>query len=196
VFRKTVLLALVTGALAAFAAPAVAQANVALTDGEGNVIEPGTGITATSSNLVTTTASGTIACASVVLHFELEVNGPEHVVLGQIGAATTSNCVVKTPIGNFSINVTDWTVGSVTINTWGTGEASASFGADIPAFGLSCVFAGSVHPQATHPDILDVGPSTLAGSGTNCSPTTTIEGQFTIETSTGGEVTIDYEATP
>lgn len=198
-FKKMTLLAMAVGALVAFAAPAVAQANVYLYEinaaEEEVVLGNNAGVTATSTDLVTTLeGGGQLECELVTLHLQVQTNGQNHVVLKQLGEATTTNC--KLNVGTLlSATITDGTLGTgigqehkITINTWGTGTTGGHFKADIPAAGLECELDGSVHVLGTNgTDILHVGPSALTATGTGCH-NGTIEGSFTTETSNGTPV--------
>jgi hypothetical protein len=196
--KKMMLLAMSVGALVAFAAPAVAQANVQLTDNNGQRLasNQGVGITATSTNLVTTLeGGGQLECEHVTLHLELLTNGLNHVTLKQLGEATTTNCNLN--VGAlFTAEITDGTLGfgegnEITIDTWGEGTTNALFGADVPELGINCTQEGSVDVLATDgTDVLDVEPSLLTGTGCGNG---TIHGEFTLETSgtNGAPVFID-----
>jgi hypothetical protein len=202
--KKMLMLASMALAAIAFAAPAVAQADVELTE-KGTPVAVGADVTATSTNLETATSTGTLSCEKVTLHFEVDANGPEHVVLDPIGEATTEGCEVTE--NGFSVTITDGTITeNLTINTWGTGEVGATFISDVyspldpehlgpPA--LSCHFAGKVHAEgaASGSDILNVGPSILAGTGTNCANAGQMTGEFTMETEDGTPVELDFVET-
>jgi hypothetical protein len=189
--RKLMLMALSIGALVAFMAPAAAQA-VELTE-NGTALTPGAEVTATSSNLVTTTQGGVFECGSVVLHLTVGTNGPEHVTLTQDGVATAANCELnQTGIGkgHLPATITDGTIGEMTINEAGEGEASATFIDDVYAnaahtiLALSCHAEGQVSVQGVAgTDELIVNPSPLTITNPGCPPSGTIEGTFTLETS-------------
>ena len=202
--KKMMLLALSVGALMAFAVPTVAQADVQLTDVNG---EPVSGeITATAlGTLVTTVNHPTpfprLECGNVTLHMNVLTNGLEHVELEQIGEATTSGCALNlNGTTKLPASITDGTVGALTIDTWGEGSATSTFVSDVPAAGLAnCRLEGDVNVLATDgTDILDVEPSLLTkeeGSGEGCSNSGTIEGSFTLENNLG-PLTIDAVNTP
>lgn len=197
--KKMMLLAISVGVLVAFAAPAVAQANVYLyeiIEEEEVALANNAGVTATSTNLVTTLeGGGQLQCELVTLHLEVQTNGLNHVVLKQLGVATTTNCNLNTGT-LFAATITDGTLGAgigqehkITINTWGTGTTGAHFKADVPALGLECNLDGPVHVQGTNgTDILHVGPSALMGTPAPPCHNGTIEGTFTMETSDGTPV--------
>jgi hypothetical protein len=199
--RKLILMALSIGALVAFMAPAAAQA-VELTD-EGNPLATGADVTATSSNLVTTTGGGTFECVAVVLHLTVGTNGPEHVTLSQDGIATTSNCELdKTSVGggHLPITVTDDTVSGLTIGENGEGSAEATFIDDIYGNAAHTILLASCHVEgalslkgaAPGSDELIVKPSALAITNPGCPPTATLEGSFTLETSNSVPVELDF----
>lgn len=190
--KKIMLLAGMALALVAFAAPAVAQAKVTLTE-NGNALKPGDLVTATSTNLQTTTALGlTLTCQKVTLHYEVEVNGLDHVVLQPTTAhnATAETCHVITPGGiTDEVHISNAGTEELTINTWGTGEAASTFTSLITGV-ATCTFSGAVHVQATGGGGLNVGPSALTGP---CGGGT-IHGDFTMETPDANKtpITLDF----
>lgn len=193
-FKKITVLAISVGALVAFAVPAAAQANIQLTEG-GTALSTGAKITATSTNLKTQTANGTLECAKVTLHFEVDANGPNQVVLDPEGQAGTEGCVLNVGIAKLPTTITDGTVlQNLTLNTTGAGTTSATFVSDVPAAELTCHFEGGVSAQAgaSGTSILNVGPSILTGEGEGCPEEGTISGTFNAETANGTAVTIDH----
>jgi hypothetical protein len=184
--RKMMLLAVSVGALVALAAPAVAQATELK---EGNKkLAVGSEVTATSTNLKTTTSQGTLACELVTLHATVAQNGPGNVIIEPV-VTTTAECHILTP-ATHAATITEPTVGTITIGG-GVGSASATFIADIPDFELECHFSGAVgFTYVAGTGVLSVPGSPLAGSGTNCPAAGTIEGSFTLETANGSPVTI------
>jgi hypothetical protein len=187
------------GALVAFMAPAVAQANVVLTNAAEEPVPTGTSVTATSANLQMVSTGATYKCEKVTLHFELTTNGTEHVVLAPTGASTT-NCSAS----GLPATITDPTVlEDLTINTWGTGEATAEFTSDVVFAPLgidltNCHLEGKIHVQAAGGSSLNVGPSKLTnpgGSGAGCSEEGSMSGSFGIEDSNGNPLTLDFVAT-
>jgi len=199
--KKMMLLAMAVVAVVAFAAPAMAQAEVVLTE-ENQPLEEGAEITATSTNLVTTFTGGSLQCSKVTFHFEVKTNGPEHVVLTTLNhtEGTTEGCnATATGVGTVPATITDPTLAhEVTINTWGTATAAASFKSDAPLLGLSeCSLAGTVHFQASGGSNIGVGPSGLTGGGgsAGCPTSGTIEGTLALETADGTPIVLDYVAT-
>jgi len=195
--RKALLLASMALTAIAFAAPAMAQAEATITE-NGVALQPGAKVTATSTNLITETALGNLECEKVTLHFEVKTNGPNHVVVEQLGEAGTEECVFESIFGPFEAVITDGTVGvgeehKVTFNTWGTAVTNATF--EVHIVGLeTCHFEGNVKIQATHPDVLDVEEgSVLAGNEGCLVEEGTMHGSFTIETpGDNEELTFDY----
>jgi hypothetical protein len=206
--KRMLLLCSMGLAAIAFAAPTAAQANVLLTDPSGTQLAKGAKVTATSTNLKTTTAAGTLECKLVTLHFEVTNPGTKEVVLKQLGVAGTEGCSVS---GVAPVTITDGTIGVgaknlLVIDTWGTSTTKATFESHIYAdpehkiLERTCHFEGSVHVQATPSsptDLLGVGPSVLTGKSIvgTCPATGTIHGEFTLETSNGVEVTLDFVET-
>lgn len=184
--RKTLILASMALALVAFAAPAAQAQEHGLTE-DGKFIAKGELVTLTSENLTTTTGLGTLSCAKVTLHYHVEENSDTHVALAPTPAgtpettytnATTENCLLN---GSTVVHISKAGTHTVTINTWGHGEASASFtGRITSALGtITCTYSGKVTVQVTDgTDEVHVGPSTLTSACGNG----TMHGAFTAET--------------
>jgi len=202
--KKMLLLGTMAMAAIAFAAPAVAQADVFLSDEDNIPLDPGADVTATSTNLITTTTGGTLSCAKVTLHFDVKTNNGTHVELTPTGQATTENCIVVQ--NGFKVTITDGTVlGDVTINTWGTANAAMTFNDDVyhssdinhTTILQQCHFAGTAHlvGLGTTKDEIELTPSSLTGTGAGCAATGTIEGKFTLETEDKTPVLLHYKQT-
>ncbi|HWM63890.1 MAG TPA: hypothetical protein VNP96_07875 [Solirubrobacterales bacterium] len=188
----------------AVTAPAAAQAEVTLTE-DTQKLAAGAGVTATSTDLKITTSQGTIVCTKVMLHFEVVTNGPGgHVVLNPLGEGTTEHCTVAE--NGFRVTITDLTVvQNLTINTWGTGNVGVTLidhiyhPSDVnhttPL--QTCHFAGTAHLEGRGwgVDEFEITQSALTGTGPGCPPVGAIEGKFTLETSNGTPVELDYEET-
>jgi len=188
-------------AVGAFSAPAVAQANVILTDPPGTKVPVGAGITATSTNFHMPTSIGTFTCKKVTLHYTLVTNGNNHVVLNPVNTpthnGTTEGCEEHTVFGSFASTATNFGTGQLTINTWGTGVTPFTYTTTVPALNLHCTWTGNLHVRGTNgTDIAHAGPSSVVGSGPNCPASGTVTGTFTLETSNGTPVTIDHVNTP
>ena len=177
-FKKMMLMAVSAAALLAFAIPAIAQADT-LTE-TGVALKPGAGVTATSSNLTTKTANGTLACQKVTLHFEVVSNNP--LVLAPVGTATTENCTLNNlPI----VTITSGHVLSNLSLTNGEGSVTAEFVSDIfssPAHSTlvaECEFEGNLNVKGTN------GSGTINVGGILNGPCGEGEmtGAFTLETS-------------
>jgi hypothetical protein len=207
-FKKLTLLAMAVGVLAALAVPAFAQATVKLTE-NGVALAANSEVTATSSDLVTETEKGILECEKVALHLEVLTNGPTHVVLKQLGTATTTNCGLNIGVATLPATIEDGTLGvgegsELTINTWGTGETNATFVANVFAdpehheLLVSCHDEGVVHVQATGGSGLAVGPSLLHSESEGCAEVGVFHGGFSLETNDAGltPVTIDFVQTP
>lgn len=211
--KKTLLLASMALAAIAFMAPAAAQATVKLTDPNNQALGQGALVTATSTNLKTTTEAGILECAKVTLHLEVKSNSQNHILLEELGSATTEGCGLNVGVATLPTTITGGTIGvgedlKLTINTWGRGSTTATFvshtyeNAGHTVQLATCHFTGLVSFAATHEtDILHAGPSQLTKTtGEESCPAATgsIAGTFTIETSNGAEVKIDFNtgATP
>lgn len=212
--KKTLILASMALATLVAMAPAGARAAVKLTDPNGTALGSGAKVTATSSNLQTTLAEGhVIKCSKVTLHLELKSNSSNHLVLEELGSATTEGCVLSLFGGEIELPVTttSGTIGvgedlTLTINTWGTAATTTTFvshfyedsGHTVQI--ATCHFTGKLHMRATdETDVLSIDPSHLTrteGEETCFSEPPTIHGTFTLETSNGTPVTVDLAATP
>jgi hypothetical protein len=204
--KRMLLLASMALAAVAFAAPSTAGAVVQLREG-ATPLAVGTGVTATSSNLITTTPNGTLECAKVTLHYSVATNGASHVVLNPVVVpplthnATAENCVLNTgPGGKFTTHITNSGTGPLTINTWGTGEADATFTSNItPPVNLHCTFKGKVFVQWSHvvnsDNVTVETTSKLTGEPAPPCPNGEMHGELTIERSTGQALNLNFVKT-
>ena len=200
--KKMFLIASMALAAIAVAAPVAAQANVQLT-ANGVPLKDKAPVTATSKNLVTTvgTSGVTLECAEVVLHYTVATkgNGPTHVTLNPTVAhnATTVGCVTNVPgVGKFPNTISNAGAGLLTINTWGTGSAAATFTTNTPALGRHCTYTGNIPVQATNgTNTLHVEtPNSLHPHEESCE-TGEMHGFFHV-TSAGVPVIANITATP
>jgi hypothetical protein len=183
--KKMTLLAISVGALVAVAAPAMAQAqqlyelngkqHVALVGSSDPTKAPK--ITATSTNLVTTTPLGSLTCTKVTIHGLVTKNTANEVEI--------SNNVVTVEGCNHEI--TPATVGSITIvksETLGVAH-DATFVVD-----HGCHFTGDIPFDYAHDtDVLTVtGSNQLTGTPSSPCGTGSMTGSFTLETSDGTTV--------
>lgn len=172
--KKMMLLALSVGALAAFAVPTVASAQLK----EGGVaLKTGVEVTATSTNLETVaTGLGTkLTCKLVTIHMKLVKNnaGANGVEATNV-ATTTSECSSPITVAN---------AGTIDLGA-GVGVAT---GATFLVSGV-CDFTGNI------PFSYVSGTSTLTVTGTsqfngNCGAGD-MTGSFTLETSNGTPITV------
>jgi hypothetical protein len=202
--KKMLLLAGAALAMVAFAAPGAVEAHC-LTE-EGECIEAGKGVTITSTNLVSHTALGTTTCGKVTVHYTVETNSEEHLALEPVnvgGVATSNetveNCVLHTGGSTGATHPSDVSpagTDTVTINTWGTGEAVTRLTSKITFTGggsVTCTFSGSLHTQFTNgTSNITMGPSTMNGG---LCGNAVIEGNGTIETSDATPLIADSEPT-
>lgn len=132
--KKLTLLAMAVGALVAFAVPAMASADVRITDGSGNPLSVNDTITAVSTNAQTVTGAGTLVCSEVHLGVVVTQNDEETVKLSDDtstpGAA--SGCKVKE--NNLPVTVTP-TIEEIHITTGGTKTATFRFIAHLGGVG-------------------------------------------------------------
>lgn len=198
--KRMMLMALSVGMLIAFAAPA-AQGNVFLAKG-GDKLSPGDLVTATSTNLLVKQTDGaSLICTKYTLHFEVVSNGGlEHVELEQTQTATTSHCtangVLPATVQNGGVTQ------NITFDTWGTANVASTAvystwlnAAHTMLAATPCDYAGTLHIEglASGNDSIRVNKSALTAAG--CKEAH-VEGTFTLETSTGGSVSLAYVETP
>jgi len=172
--KKLTMLAMAVGALVAFAAPAMAQADELYEKTiNGNVpLKVGAEITLTSTNLVTHAGIGTLECKKVTIHGEVTKNGPT--ITGKEKSTTVEGC---------NHTITDPTAGTVELGS-GTGKTTGtSFTVD-----FFCTFTGSIpFKYVTNTDEAVVtGENQLSGG---CG-SATMTGSFTLETKDGTPVYI------
>jgi len=180
--KKMTLLAMAVGAIAAFVAPAAANATI-LTDSSGT-LQPGATVFATSTNTETTTSTGTISCAKVEFDLTVVSNGTPAEIFGggeAEGCKVTQN---SAPIVITLINIEE-----ILINGGGTGEMTFTFVSDIAGV-LTCHFSGTVPITYTPTtDLIHIAGG-LVGAGANCPSAAAIHGTFTLKTANGDPVTI------
>ena len=188
-FKKLTLLAMAVGALVAFAAPAAANAQ--LLTSEGVAVPVGTDITATSTNLQTTTEQGILECAKVTIHAKVTANTAE-TSAAESTAVTTEGCVTNVGFTTFPTNIPTASA-DLHLEGGGVGTALATFVAEIetPEATLTCHFEGEpALGYESGTDVLGVRGG-MAGSGAGCAEAGEIHGEFTLETEGGEPVTID-----
>lgn len=210
--KKTLLLAAMALAAIAVMAPAVASAQQThgLTDPDGTFLPAGAKVTMTTTNQQTTTEAGTFECQKATLHLEVVTNTDEHVLLKQLGAATTAVCVLNIGIAKLPATTTDGTVGVgeenlITFNTWGTATTTITTTVHVyedaghTAQIITCHFMGTMHMQATDgTDVVHASPSHVTKTpGEESCPMNqaTLHGTYTLETSDGTPVTFDFHNT-
>jgi hypothetical protein len=173
--KKMMLLAMAVGAIAAFAAPAMAQASVELSDSEGT-LPIGAEVTATSHNLVTfSPVLGTLTCERVTIHGDVTENGESSIHIEETNTETE---------GCSPAPITIAESGDITIEEGGTGLAEES----LFQVAGACNFEGSPgFAYETNTDEIEIaGEFQFNG---NCGPGD-MSGNFTLETSDGSPITI------
>lgn len=175
-FKKTMLLAMAVGALVAFAAPALAQAEPILTS-EGKGVEPGEVVTATqdpTKHVVTQlkpVSLGQLTCE--VIDLSLKVGENTTTTVTGSGTGTATGCEnLKQPVTITTINVS-----SIDLTANATGNASFTFQYDLGTL-TNCEFSGTVNLTYGHKSntVSLVSGNTLTGSGPIGCPT---EGEIT-----------------
>jgi hypothetical protein len=183
--KKITLLAISVGALVAFAAPAVAQAQQLY---ELNVkqhvsLNNGAKVTATATDLTTHTVFGTLTCKLVTIHGEVLENNANTVRIGN-NSVTVEGC---------NVPITNPSVGQITIvkaETVGIAH-DATFVAHIPPPAeVTCHYTGDIPFSYAHDtDTLTVtGANQFTGTPNPPCGTGTMTGSFTLETSDGTTV--------
>jgi len=164
--KRLVLLAMAVGALVAFAAPAMAQADELYEESIGvkTPLKIGSEITLTSTNLKTTLFFGTLTCEKVTIHEEVTKNGPT-TITGKERSTTAEGC---------NRTITDPTFGSASLSG-GTGSTGWKFVLE----GL-CTYTGSVPFKYTTNtnEVTVTGTSQLSSA---CG-SATVSASFTLET--------------
>ena len=195
--KKMMLLAMAVGAFAAFVAPSVASAQL-LTDPIGKPLKVGAKITATSTNLVTTTVLGDLTCGKVTIHAIVTENkGSTSAAQSELGGVTTENCdLLTTP----SLVVDPATITEASANFHiakaGVGTTNATFIADLYANAqkhLENIPFAVCHEEGTPGLTYVPGTDVLTVKGALSGPcgAAEIHGGFTLETMDGTPVIID-----
>jgi hypothetical protein len=182
--KKLTLLATAIAVLAFAAVPAFASAaKLEMTATGGGAVPVGTPITGISTDAITETSLGTLSCKEVVLNGEVTKN--EATVAEGVGtSSSTTECFVeKEPI-----NITDVTLINLKSAASGSGTASFSFVADLPA-SLTCTYTGTNAAFTYTPggSVLAFSKAKLTASPTACG-TAKLTGHFSLATSAGGAV--------
>jgi len=174
-------------AVVAFAAPAMASANPQLTMPAGTTVPKGTLITGTSTNAVTKTSIGELKCEKVVLNGEVTENSGTSVTGVGIGEGTTTTCTDN----GAKISIVDVTLSDLHSSESEKGTATFSFKGELPVVG-TCTYTGTGAPftYVTNSDIIKFTEATLTASPKACG-TAHLSGEFTLETTGGGEVILD-----
>jgi hypothetical protein len=181
--KKLTLLAMAIGALVAFAVPAMASADVRLTDALGTVEVP-SDITGTSGNAQTVTANGTLVCEEVHVTATVTTN-TEATVFASGKSATANKCKVLqtgTPV------VITPTLENIHITTGGTKTASFKFVAHIGGVGgPKCEYGGTVPVSYTSGSSSLHAEGTLTGSSgvAPCNLTAAFSGDFALSNENG-----------
>lgn len=170
--KKMILLAMVVGALVAFAAPSMAGA-AQLTQPAGTRVTIGTTVVGTSTNVEMTMNSGIILkCEKVTVNGIVNKNNGKEVEVdmdGEHDAAT--NCI--TQLGPIAIDPT-----LINIKASGAGPGTASFSLNETGLCEEASGASSVTWNGT--DTIHITATFSGGCGES-----ELHGDFTLETTTG-----------
>jgi hypothetical protein len=170
--KKMTLLAMVVGAVAAFAAPGMANA-AKLTQPKGTLVPVGTTLVGTSSNTVSVTTLGTIKCKKVTIFGIVEVNNGTTVTIGMDSTADKAEECEVVGLGGVTIHPT-----LTTIHAENAGPGTASF--DFEVVGL-CKAESNGTSEVTWngTDVIKIKAG-LKNCGTG-----SLTGEFTLETTAG-----------
>ncbi|MBS1680030.1 MAG: hypothetical protein JST08_21895 [Actinobacteria bacterium] len=172
--KKLSLLAMVVGAVAAFAAPGVANA-AKLTMPANTLVPKGTTITGTSTNTVTETTLGKITCKEVMVSGNVEKNTGTEVEVktdATAGANTATGCEI---VGLGAVTI-DPTLTNITASGAGPGTAAFTFNV-----------TGICEAKSTTSEVTWFGTNKLhITAGVAECGTGGLTGDFTLETKEGG----------
>lgn len=171
--KRSLLIASMALTALAFAAPA-AQAQLYELDEDGShtLLKAGDEVTATSENLVTHSAVGTLECELVTIHMKVTDNTPPEGSAEEI-ATTVKGCnhTITNPMSGEL---------SLTSGEEGTGGTGLGEGATFTVEGF-CTFSGNIpFSYETNSETLTVTGENQLSSGL-CGKAT-MEGSFTLET--------------
>lgn len=176
--KRSTLLLITVGAIAALAAPAAAQADeLAVSSGEATTpLKVGAEFTLTSTNLKVVSPIGTITCSKVTVHEELTQNGPTITAKEKFSQIEGCNHTVTGPkYGSLSMS----------------GLAGKLSGTTFAVDGL-CTYTGSIpFSYVTNSSTITVtGTTQLTGSPSFPCGKATVSGTFTLELSNKTPVVI------
>jgi hypothetical protein len=173
-------------AVVAFAVPAAANA-AALTMPANALVPVGTGVTLFSTNTKVVTSLGAITCEEVIINTEVDENtGAEWGAHG-IGKEIAAGCKVA----GVPIEITDLTTEQFfSVGAGGSGRLILTFKADLPG-GVVCHFQspalGTPFTYVAGSDKITIPKQKLEAAPAACRPAE-MSGDFTVETTVGGEV--------
>jgi hypothetical protein len=184
--KKLTLLAMVAGALVAFAIPAMASAS-SLTQPAGTLVPVGSVVTAVSTNAKMKTSLGTLTCEKWTVNTQVTKNsGSGTVTAVQSGAGTTSVC----KLGSSGLIFTNVKFNSLSVTSPTAGSANFSY--EIDFSGLTCKYAST--SGATPVTYTSGGSSIHVGGPLTATPascgTSTFEADFALSR-TASPVIID-----
>jgi hypothetical protein len=179
-------------ALLAFAVPTMASA-AKLTEG-GKLVEPGTAILGTGSNVeLNSNLLGSIICEKITLKGTVtKNNGTEVEGSGENKEPGTTNCKngVK-PVKVTSVNLKKLFVKSATEAT-GSFETTIDIGKE-PETVIECTFTGENIPGSfvNETDTVSFNTTTFSVKGSAACGNAKLKGSFTLETTNGTPVILD-----
>jgi len=172
----------------ALMAPAIAGAVPQVTDATGNLLPPGSLITASSTNAVMQGSLGNLGCSSVTVDGELVQNNGASFAMVGVGEGTASTC----RLGKKALAWTDITLESLVSTAPGQGTLDLSFGVDAPE--LSCNFSAEEAPFTYSPsgDSIHLTEVHLTPTPEACALLGIYtSGDFTLSRTAGGAVALD-----
>jgi hypothetical protein len=178
-FKKLTLLALSVAALAAFAVPAAAQAEVIVTDQLGN---EATHLEAVSENTISMTGLGTLDCDTVNLTLEGETGHYHGSGTAEGGGVEPDKGPCISQPSGLLVDVTSITA-TVSLAGGGTGTADFEYNFLLTGSGftLSCKFVSTGASVKYTPEGNEISiAGTMTGSGAGCPTSGSISGDFTV----------------
>lgn len=177
--KKLTLLAMAVGALIAFAVPAMASANVTLTDEGGQPVAVNSKITAYSVNTETTSKNGNLVCPWVGITGNVAENGTA-VRLDEVEVTLPTECT----FAGFLPSHVSASIDEIELTTGGAGTAyGVAFSSLITGVGATCNFSGNEEGSLAvswSSGAISIGGAgnNLVASGAGCPTEAEIHGDF------------------
>ena len=174
-FKKLTLLAIAVGAVVALAAPAVASAS-AITTEEEKLVEVGSILEGTSTNLTLETELGLVQCADSHVTSEVTLNNGENFETEGTGGSA-KECTLGEEESSTSIEDTTWR--NFRSSTTGTGEISMTFIMNTPSGKCHYETEEAVFHYKNGSDVITITATIVEPTTPGCSEVV-LSGDFTI----------------